>query len=856
MAKGPLRRSLEDWADTLQMPNPIKDYMQRVNDRFMEIYAFVHPFRDQYPVNFFIYSIPIGVFTCLYMLTGWRIAYDVVYFFAVGPSAAQVGDSLGSFLSLLFTGAANPEFVDHVGTKITDPLFKLFEDWGNDDTTDPKLFARRFHGFLATLSASGAIVEYLSEVTSGGIVKTIGNLETAMYWNFGLGFLGWQTMAPILSAGLQPGLTRYYNKLYRPMRFNASQMRDLYALGEVTQNQVAEELRSEGWRDQDINQWVSLAFRTLGEADIWQAWQEGKITQGEASARLRALGYDPSDIPLLFELNPIPPQNVLKDTSESTLRTAFRDGLISEGELRAGLAVLKYKPETINLLVSIDQLTVTASKKSLNVGQIKAAWTDNVIGDVEAAHYLSLEGFDSTQVTLLLDTWKAEITPVYRKVNAATILEAYVYHVYNRVQAHDRLVEVGYLDPDATLELDLTELRNPSAFGNPAPPPPRLLTPGTLGNLLAYGLISQAQMIAYLEQLHYSQEDAALLTQAAIVRATPQPKPLPVGSLENAYRYGVITRDIAKELLERQGYSADSAETLLTTLEAQYPQDFGAPPEVRVKSLPEATLVDLTVSGVITTDTLRTRLEDLNYADHDIDLILTRVAQLMAPPVRVLTESTVLSGYLVGIFSREETLSRLAAMNISAEDAEALVATFEGQHPEVFNPGSVQAVRQPTIAALVAAVQKGLITEDEYTARAQEIGYTPPDSALYLALATKNERKSVVQLSPAQVVSAYDHGFYPYGQAQSLLTTRGYSDGDATILLRIAKDLIINTDTWYAFLQGDLAFADALTALVNANYADTDIINAFNSLGSAQLAARGINIQQLSDFLKSYPGGQ
>lgn len=855
MAKGPLRNAIEDFLLTSPPGSWILKYREDLKARQAEIFAL----RDKVlPIDSFKESVWIVYYLVagsLYVWTGWHVMYELLESTA-GPTSIEQGKkSLQGLIQKTFSEPQLKEVAELIGSLITDPVMTLFEQYAGKDNEDPKNFARAFHGLMTTITTTGALADALAEASSAGAIKAVGNMVQSVYWNLGLGFLGWQTMAPILSAGLQPGLTRYYQHAYRPLRFGASELRDLYALGAITPEALKTEAAFLGWRDQDIQQWIELAFRTLATSDIWQALHEGKRDKTWTTERLRALGYDPDDIPLLFELNPPKAAPELKDTSASTLRQAYREGLISAAELRAGLKVLSYNDDEIELIVSLEDLNVQSAAKRLTVAQIKDAWAQNVIGDPEARHYLGLEDFATEQIDLLLSTWKAELAPVFRKVNGATVIGAYVEHIYNRVQAHDRLTSIGFTDQDATLELDLAELRNPEAFNPPAAPPPKLLTPGVLGELLFYGLISQSEMIARLVALNYSQADAELLSQAAVIRASPTPRPVPYGSVLNAYRTGVIDRLTAKNLLVALGYSGESAELVLATLEAQFPEDFGAPPEVRMKSLSEATLVDLTVAGILTEDELSARLLALNYAQADIDLVLSRVAQLKAPAVRVLTESTVLRAYLAGVLTREQALDRIVSLAISPEDAETLVSTFEAEHPEVFNPALVQTVRAPTIAALVAAVQKGLLTEDEYTARAQEIGYTPDDAALYLALATRNERKATTQLSTAQIISAYDHGFYSWGQSMALLATRGYSDGDAAILLRIAKDLIANTDVWYGLIHGTLSVSDALTALVNAKYADADIVAAFGSLPPATLLALGVTIQDLTAFLGQVPGG-
>lgn len=856
MAPGPLRRAIEDFIATSPPSLSIKTYWEQCvgrSEELTELFNTVWPLNGLREYIWFTYFLGLGI---VYFWTGFSTAYEILNTMAHPPSIESVTDQVQVQIRKAFSSPAVADVIELIGTIITDPVFNLFEQYAGKDNVDPKDFARAFHGLMTGITTTGAISDAVAEVTSAGAIKAVGNMVQSVYWNLGLGFLGWQTMAPILSAGLQPGLTRYYQKLYRPMRFGASELRDLYALGAITPDRMREEARNLGWRDGDIEQWIRLAFRTLSASDVWQAWHEGKRDPDWVVERMRALGYDPADIPLMMQLNPAPPEHEIKDLSASTARASYREGLISAEQLRTYLTELDYSTAEINLIIGLEDLKREDQVKRLTVSQIKEAWTSNVLSDAEARHWLETAGFAGEQITLLMQTWAAEVQPTFRKVNSGTVIGAYVEHIYNRLQAYEKLLTIGFREEDATLELDLAELRNPEAFQPPAPPPPKLLTPGVLAELVFYGLLTPVAMQARLIAMGYTEADAALLSEAARLRTVQAPRPLPFSAVANAYVAGVIDRQTAREMLVALGYSEGGADIALDTLEAQFPQAFGAPPEVRIRQLTEGTLIDLTVARVITIDELRARLTELAYVPADIELVIVRVGQLMAPDVRIMTQSTVERAYITGVITREQTLARLVGMAFTPEDAENIVLNVEAENPAVFNPGLIQPVRLPSIAALVAAVGRGLITEDEYLARCAEVGLSADDARLYLALATRNERKSTTALNPSQIVAAYGKGFYSFSGAQSFLTQRGYSDGDAAILLRIQKDLITNTEAWYSLLHGDLGYQEVLVQLINGRYSDEDIMLAFGSLSPQKQAAFGIDIRELNSFLGEFPGGQ
>jgi hypothetical protein len=767
----------------------------------------------------------------------------------------DVSSQFAELLRDLINSTPANEIAETLGALVTEPVLTIFEHYAGRDDLDPKEFARAFHGFMISLNVGAGLADTALESISGGQIEGAGRMLTSMYWSLGLGFLGWQTLAPLLGSGLQPGLERYYKRLYRPQRFSAGDLRDMYALGSITKEQLADSARTEGWRDQDIEQWIKLAFRTLTQGEIWKALHDGLITDEEATRRLRAIGYDPTDIPLLFKLNPKEEQDTAKSFTVTTARQAYREHLIAESELRSILADLKYQPKEIDLIVKLEDLQRDTTQRGLSVSQIKAAWTENVITDPEAEHWLEEAGVGADEIAIIIATWRSEIAPVYRTLNIGTIEGAYIEGILTREQAEQKLIDVGLRREDAVLELNLVEKRNPAAFGQPEPVQKRVLSPSQLADLFTSDTITLDQLRTRLQGLGYSPEDAALLTEAARVRMLPQERKLPQGSIERGYLAGVLTREQAKKALVSIGYSEASADVLLTTLENENPDVFGGEEPVRLQKLSAGVLEDLVIGGQIDAATMRERLGALGYTQADADLLTERAVQLATPPVRILSQSTIERAYIAGILDQTQALEKLLEADFTPEEAATIVATVEAENPAVFNPELVQVFRAPSISALAVAVSDGIISEDDYRARAAEIGYRPPDIDLYLALAGRTQRKGTVALSTSQIVNAYGAGYLPWGTALSRLGQRGYDDQDATLLLRLEKDLIENTDVWNQLLTGGIGPFDAIAQLMSANYADADILSAFEGLGPLTLAQMELDLNVLAQILKETPGG-
>ena len=855
MPVGPLRKASQDWAhETFIEPDP-NTWWGRVVKRWNEAGTLIVAIRANHPIEERAHNWGLAENQFLYAITGSKHHLDYITKMNTPPDKDEVQKAIAAAMDGIFKNPAAATVVESIGTVITEPIFDLFEQYAGDDQTDPKKFARAFHGFMIGLNLSSGLASTLIEAATLGQVKGAGKMIDQLYWSLGLGFLGWQTLAPLLSEGLQPGLERYYKRLYRPKRFAASDLRDLYALGQVPLSAVYEEGRNEGWRDKDLDQWVKLAFRSLSQGDIFDAFHKGFIDQGEAVKRLRVLGYDPADIPLLFQINPAPEVTNARSLSVSQASKAYQDGLLGLSELKSVLKGLKYDDLAIATIVALADLAIAQSIKSLSIGQVKAAWGDNVINDTEARHYLAQEGLAGAQIDIILKTWQAELTPTARKLNAGTIGSAYVEGILTRSQAGTKLGDLGYTTDDVKLQLDLIEARNPEAFGAAPPPKVRTLAPGTLAGLVAVGLITAEQMQTRLIALGYAQADAELLAQAAAIKAATPAKILPQASVENAYVSGVLTRPKATSYLKALGYDDATAGVILDTDEQKNAGIFKQPPAQRTLSLSAGTLSDLLLLGIIDAGQMNTYLLALGYSDSDAALLTARAQNLATPLPRILTADNVRQAYLFGVINRGQAEGKLEDIDYSQADAETILNTLEAQNPQVFHPELVQSIRMPSITALATAVYNRIISESDFYARAQELVYAPEDAKLYLRPAVNGSHKPTQQLSAAQVLAAYDKGLFDYENTLNRLEALGFNEADAIILIRTRKDQIRNTDAWFSLMTGSIDPDSAIAQLIASGYSDADIVAAFASLSPATLSAMGIDLTALAAALPLTPVG-
>jgi len=826
MAKGPLRIALDDFFTTNPLGVWIRNAVAGYRTRLAEV---VDTFTNM-PVTrigfALVMVVPILLATVIFLFTGWRWPFDGFVKLTIGIETPNTSSLISEFLRKASSDPAIAEIAEVMGAIWVDPFLGVLEQGAGQDETDPMEIARRFMGVATRLSSISEAADLALEMLSAGQIESKGRGNASLNAMIGISTVAGEIFRPIMNSAIQPGMERYYRRLYRPNRFSAGELRDLYALHRISLADLKTEAATLGWRDVDIEQWIALAFRNVSESDIWALYQSGDLTADQVTVRLSSLGYSATDIPLLFKANP---KKDVKDTPEvtrTTARAAFRDGLLSEAELKAALVALDLSVREADLIVAIERRNVEEAVQRLSVGQIKAAWEENVLSDTEARHWLGQANIPVEQVSILLATWRAGMEPAFRKLNRGTIIGAYVAGILNRTQAQAKLQTVGYLLDDAKLELDLAEVQNPQAFGRPTAKPSRLLTPGNLTDLVVAGLINPVDMQARLITAGYTESDAQLLGELARLQAAGIGRQLSQSTVERAYISHVLTRDLAELRLRDLGLADQDATIVLNTVEREHPAEFGPTEDATPRQLPLGVIAAAVLSGLLSNEEYQARAVELGYAADDAALVLAVARQEQATRPRQAGQGTIERAYILQVLDRAQAAAKLAEIGFQPADLETILQSVERDNPAVFAPDTVQAVRQPGPGALVEAQRNGIITSQEYFARMLEIGYNQSAAEIYLSLATVAERKSLKRLSDAKVLELYTKQIFTRGETEARLTQNGYNQIDAGLLMRLERSGIEDTQTWSDFLAGVITVGDMIQQLFNQGFTSAEIDDA------------------------------
>lgn len=585
-------------------------------------------------------------------------------------------EGVASVINQMLNNATARETAEVLGAAITTPFLSIMEGFAEAPDPDPHEVARAFHGASASLSIMGGMADTLAQGASAGIVRSIGPMFQSLYWNLGLGFLGWQTLAPLLTAGLQPKLERYYARRFRPARFSAAQSGDLFALGEMSGDELQETLRDLGWQDTDIERYRTLSYKRLGEGDVWKLFNSGQMSKSEVESRLRGMGYQPEDIPLAFKANDLDQQKGAKDVLLSTAKAAFKDGLISEADFRRIMLEQKYPAQEVELQLQLLRLAMAEEKGGLARSDIRQLYKARVIARPEAIAYLVKTKLTAAQADLLLKAWEEADAPTALRINQSTVRQAYFAGVLTKSAAGNWLSQVGYDDEAVDLLIKTWTIEIGQRPPDKGPLGAGKLTLAQLGDLFAGGFLTIEQLHTRPELNRYADADKELVITLLTAQPVSTTGGLSMSTLTDAYEFEFITRVQFVDFLQQRGLDPDEAELTVKTIDQRLDNMAADESAVTVKTPSVGALQLALQRGLIDEEQFAAKLTAIGF-DAEAVKVYAFNAQYQAPATpELLSKTDVLGLYKKQKLTRPEAQYRLIQLGYTVEDAQLLI---EGQ---------------------------------------------------------------------------------------------------------------------------------------------------------------------------------
>lgn len=357
-----------------------------------------------------------------------------------------------------------------------------------------------------------------------------------------------------------------------------------------------------------LRKWTkAISHPVLQQRYLVQGVQLGVVDLGELREQYLDHGFLPSDADIMVKVAEARAK-AAADKDEAKLQSAARSSQLKSIEslyVSGALARPQALTAILNLGVSVGVAEVmldaadAASHAKLISASVSATRQQYLRGEIDPAGVLSrlgTIGFSADSVHRLLLEWNILLTPKRKELATADILKGYEHGFIPEATALQRLVNLGWSEPDAVLHM--AEAHR------------------TLAMLLAQQ--QAAAQRAASAQGRALEAIAAAHQKAAADALKKAEAAEPLRDLKKFYHDGVITAAELEQRMTQYGYSnAFIAWTVKDLQSKPAKQPKPKPP----RKLTEAQLGKALKKGIITESQYTAMLKDAGYTQQEIDLL-------------------------------------------------------------------------------------------------------------------------------------------------------------------------------------------------------------------------------------------
>lgn len=434
-------------------------------------------------------------------------------------------------------------------------------------------------GLSATLQMQNWWAHTILELTSLGALDHLADFSGAIERGFGFNTFGRSIGRRLFTLGIAEPMGVFFNRTYQATRLTTSQAIDAWQKALITDNNVLDILRDNGYRYDRATLLLNLAQREVTVDQAERLWRTGRIDDGKLQQIIRRQGYGEQRADLVADLVTGERTEKLLGEMADTARRAYRNGRMSASELREFLTEAHYRAPEIDLILVREELE-RQQEKQLSKSEVMEAFREGVLDEFDTRDRLRALSYESEEIDIILATQQKRLSP-------AQVIDALSRGIIDEAAGRRRLSQLGYRDEDIDLLLDLRT---------------RKLTLGQVIDALSRGLLNVQSAREQLRRLGFESEAIELLLAF-------QQRELGAGDIQAAVLRGLISEGEALLRLERLGYRREDAVLILS---------------LRFQLLSSGQVLDAYEGGRLTRFDARDRLQVLGFTRDDAELLLAR----------------------------------------------------------------------------------------------------------------------------------------------------------------------------------------------------------------------------------------
>jgi len=335
-------------------------------------------------------------------------------------------------------------------------------------------------------------------------------------------------------------------------------------------------------------------------AQLRYLYREGQLSLEDFTRRLKNLYFSDAEIGLIVEAANVERQRVVTEEAQVRYREAtradytraFRLDLISEAEFREALTALRYPPEVVDLIVSVELALKERAVEAERKREIAEA--------------------------------EAEI----RKLTKADLSSAFKLGLISEEEYRRDLIGLGYRPEDAgriialdrakaemeRQRLELAKAKRLSEEVARLTADERNSVRTALQSLYVRGIVPREALASRLRELGFTESEIALTVEAADYKLQQALLDRRIDAAVMEYRYGKITLEQLSEKLAGLGLSTAFVQNILEYERARTKTPVASTPEEEVRAIGQGVVIRRYREGLITPVELEQELALLGYS--------------------------------------------------------------------------------------------------------------------------------------------------------------------------------------------------------------------------------------------------
>ena len=250
--------------------------------------------------------------------------------------------------------------------------------------------------------------------------RMYGQIVSSIQWSYGLGWLSWVGMSPILNHIVAEPADRALSMAFPQKSLTKSEIEKAFKTGIFDESRLRSELKAMGYKDEAINVILSLIRenkvekdKDLTKSEVLRAYKEGVLDEATTRKYLEDLGYSGEEITVLLALYNTTKEAEKKvrekDLTYSQIIRAYKLGIIRDrGYAKQMLMKIGYDEDEAEILLKVADAEKEASKheegRDLTKTDILKAMEEGLITPDQAKQMLMDIGYDEDEAELLIYT--------------------------------------------------------------------------------------------------------------------------------------------------------------------------------------------------------------------------------------------------------------------------------------------------------------------------------------------------------------------------------------------------------------------------------------------------------------------